>query len=1093
MGPEDQVSDEDREKARLLRRMLEAQNKLDAQGAAKVPQGYKLLQETPDGGKIYKAPDGKLSFTSSGYATNNQAEILRMMQGATPGAARRSETNKEIVQQSGWQAGAASAIQGLPFIGQYFDEAAGMASGDPRVTSAIRENAAAYQEQKPLEAFAGQAALGTVATLPLVPFQAAGRALQAVPTLGQKLLTGLGVGVGGGAIEGGVSGFGAGEGSAEERMPSAGMGAGMGGVLGGLFGLAAPAVEAGVKNALQFWGDKPIRDMAKQFGISPDAAKVVLAAIQDNDIPTAQAALQRAGSTSMLGEATQGTKNLLDAAIAMGSGTDRAQQALLARNLRGEQEMRAAFDRFLGNPEDIKDVTGKIRLATKEEREQLYNAAYDKQIDYSTLTGQQLQNLLRLVPPEALRYAEKIRRMDPNARAPQIVFTEGPDGSVSFGAKAAEAAPSTVSQAPQSRSVASVTTKDGRQYDVTAEVFKDRDAVVMSPMYPSNITDDLTGAIDHQKSALRAQERGMSLANDAPRAPDWATQNPKEWGDVQRQVGERFLGMVNSTPGPHVLALVDGIDINSLATLIEDGLPKGKVIMRSPGNGELAVVNRGQVPEQFARWETYSNLRFNQKQGILPPPAEWANAKPAATSAPSNVTPPPQGQVRVYRGVRAKNSGDGADAFYTTNPDVARRYSDNGEIEAFNLDASEFSEFDAAGGTPKTADVYGTRESAKPGAAFNNVGDLEIGAGKTVYNPVTDTQFYVSDPKRLTKVPSSSVIPLKPAPKPTQGAAPASPTGTPQTRFNVEQWDLITRGLNEMAYGSPAGAMGGKSEIQSLAAKNAREIRKIIMDQVPEYRAALGLARDTIEEVKSAEVGFNLLNGGTTVKEVKDMLSGNNPAAVQSMKLGLRSGLDHALGNLKVSAANPNTNIKELMAGLSSLRSRNNMSKVRALLGDADADEFYKVLDEQATGIELAAAVAANSKTAQRLSVGRSVEEIAAPGILGSLLRAEPVNASRMVVQSITGKTPEADAARRMGLYDDIATLLTRVQGQNARDALNLIERAKAGKALNDVQAAIIAKAVTMPAAISTYKAMTNAQVKPVRPQEATYGRQTAE
>ncbi len=973
MGPEDQVSDEDREKARLLRRMLEAQNKLDAQGAAKVPQGYKLLQETPDGGKIYKAPDGKLSFTSSGYATNNQAEILRMMQGATPGAARRSETNKEIVQQSGWQAGAASAIQGLPFIGQYFDEAAGMASGDPRVTSAIRENAAAYQEQKPLEAFAGQAALGTVATLPLVPFQAAGRALQAVPTLGQKLLTGLGVGVGGGAIEGGVSGFGAGEGSAEERMPSAGMGAGMGGVLGGLFGLAAPAVEAGVKNALQFWGDKPIRDMAKQFGISPDAAKVVLAAIQDNDIPTAQAALQRAGSTSMLGEATQGTKNLLDAAIAMGSGTDRAQQALLARNLRGEQEMRAAFDRFLGNPEDIKDVTGKIRLATKEEREQLYNAAYDKQIDYSTLTGQQLQNLLRLVPPEALRYAEKIRRMDPNARAPQIVFTEGPDGSVSFGAKAAEAAPSTVSQAPQSRSVASVTTKDGRQYDVTAEVFKDRDAVVMSPMYPSNITDDLTGAIDHQKSALRAQERGMSLANDAPRAPDWATQNPKEWGDVQRQVGERFLGMVNSTPGPHVLALVDGIDINSLATLIEDGLPKGKVIMRSPGNGELAVVNRGQVPEQFARWETYSNLRFNQKQGILPPPAEWANAKPAATSAPSNVTP------------------------------------------------------------------------------------------------------------------------LQPAQGGASSSAAASPTGKSEARFNVEQWDLITRGLNEMAYGSPAGAMGGKSEIQSLAARNAREIRKIIMDQVPEYRAALGLARDTIEEVKSAEVGFNLLNGGTTVKEVKDMLSGNNPAAVQSMKLGLRSGLDHALGNLNVSAADPNTNIKELMAGLSSLRSRNNMSRFRALLGDADADEIYKVPDEQATGIEPAAAVAANSKTAQRLSVGRSVEEIAAPGILGSLLRAEPVNASRMVVQSITGKTPEADAARRMGLYDDIATLLTRVQGQNARDALNLIERAKAGKALNDVQAAIIAKAVTMPAAISTYKAMTNAQVKPVRPQEATYGRQTAE
>lgn len=301
-----------------------------------------------------------------------------------------------------------------------------------------------------------------------------------------------------------------------------------------------------------------------------------------------------------------------------------------------------------------------------------------------------------------------------------------------------------------------------------------------------------------------------------------------------------------------------------------------------------------------------------------------------------------------------------------------------------------------------------------------------------------------------------------------------------------------------MAYGSPAGVMGGKSEVQSLAARNSREIRKLLMDQVPEYRAALGLARDTIEEVKSAEIGFNLLNGATTVKEVKDMLSGKSPAVAQSMKLGLRSGLDHMLGNLKVAASNPNTEIKELMAGLSALRSRNNMAKVRALLGDADADAFYAVLDEQATGIELASIVATNSKTAQRQAVGRSVEEIAAPGIYGTMLRGEPVNASRMIVQSITGKTPEADAARRMGLYDDIATVLTRLQGQSARDALELIRQAKAGKALNDVQARIIAKAATTPAAIGAYKAITAGQLAgqnrpPVQPYEVTRGREATE
>ena len=747
MPPQDQeLTDEDREAAKLLRRMLQAQAKLDEQAAGKAPAGYELIRETPDGGKIYRKPDGQLTFTSSGYATNNQAEIQRMIQGMAPGQARRAETNKQIVEQDGVRGAAASAIKGLPFVGEYFDEAVGAITGDPRAEAALRETTAAYEEQKPLEAMGLQMGLGTVATLPLVPFQMMGRGLQSVQTLGNKILTGGGIGAAAGTVEGAVAGFGAGEGTAEQRIPGAKTGAVVGGLLGGTIGALAAPVEMGVKNALQYFGNKPVRDLAQQFGISNDAAKVVLAAIQDNDITTAQAALQRAGSASMLAEMTPSTKNLLDAAIALGSGGDRAQAALLARNLRGEQEMRGAFNRFLGQPEDITDVTGNIRQASSAARQQMYDAAYNKPIDYSTLAGRQLENWQRLIPAEALNYANKIRSMDPNARAPQILFTQNTDGTISF-----------------------------------------------------------------------------------------------------------------------------------------EELP------------------------------------------------------------------------------------------------------------------------------------------------------------------------------------------------------------------NVEQWDLITRGLNEMAYGSPAGVMGGKSEVQSLAAKNAREIRKLVMDQVPEYRAALGLARDTIEEVKAAELGFDMLSGGVTVKEVRDMLSGQNPAAVQSMKLGLRSGLDHALGNLKVAAANPNTELKELMAGLSALRSRNNMSKVRALLGDADADEFYKVLDEQATGIELAAAVATNSKTAQRQAVGRTVEEVTAPGILGTMMKGEPVNASRMVVQSITGKTPEAEAARRMGLYDDIATVLTRVQGQNARDALNLIQQAKAGKALTDVQAQIVAKAVTAPAAIGAFKAITagenSKRAQSARPYQAGMGR----
>jgi hypothetical protein len=248
-----QVTDMDRQAANVLRGMLQAQARLDEMAKPNAPQGYTLVRETPDGGKIYRKPDGQLTFTSSGYATNNQAEIQRMIQGMMPGQARRAETNKQIVEQDGVRGAAASAIKGLPFIGEYFDEAVGMITGDPRAEAALRETTAAYEEQKPLEALGLQMGLGTVATLPLVPFQAVGNAIKAAPTMGRAMLGGMGIGAGAGAVEGAVAGFGAGEGTAEERLPSMGGGALVGGALGGALGAAAAPIEAGVRSALQNW------------------------------------------------------------------------------------------------------------------------------------------------------------------------------------------------------------------------------------------------------------------------------------------------------------------------------------------------------------------------------------------------------------------------------------------------------------------------------------------------------------------------------------------------------------------------------------------------------------------------------------------------------------------------------------------------------------------------------------------------------------------------------------------------------------------------------------------------------------------------
>jgi hypothetical protein len=285
--------------------------------------------------------------------------------------------------------------------------------------------------------------------------------------------------------------------------------------------------------------------------------------------------------------------------------------------------------------------------------------------------------------------------------------------------------------------------------------------------------------------------------------------------------------------------------------------------------------------------------------------------------------------------------------------------------------------------------------------------------------------------------------------------------------------------------------MGGKSQIQAQAASNAREIRKLLMDLNPKYRAALGLARETIEEVNAAEIGYSLLSPATTVKEITEALSDPSPAVRQAMKDGLRSNLDHTLGNLRVSAANPDTEPAELNAAIKALTSRNNKSKITALLGKEEAERFYKIVDEQATTVRLQSAVAQNSKTALRNQVGEAFRATTgADTFIGQVARGKIPNAFEVTVQALTGKTPAADLIRNMGMADDIASLLTRVQGQQAKDALNLINKVKQGMALTTDGAKIVAKAITSPAAMAAYTALTSglrqSQVQPRRGREAT-------
>ncbi|WP_269275883.1 hypothetical protein [Sinorhizobium psoraleae] len=74
--------------------------------------------------------------------------------------------------------------------------------------------------------------------------------------------------------------------------------------------------------------------------------------------------------------------------------------------------------------------------------------------------------------------------------------------------------------------------------------------------------------------------------------------------------------------------------------------------------------------------------------------------------------------------------------------------------------------------------------------------------------------------------------------------------------------------------------------------------------------------------------------------------------------------------------------------------------------------------------------MAENSKTYARQAVSGRIEQVTAPGAVGTLAQGKPLNAAQRVAQAITGQTPEAINARQNEIYSEIADFLTRPAAQ---------------------------------------------------------------
>jgi hypothetical protein len=208
---------------------------------------------------------------------------------------------------------------------------------------------------------------------------------------------------------------------------------------------------------------------------------------------------------------------------------------------------------------------------------------------------------------------------------------------------------------------------------------------------------------------------------------------------------------------------------------------------------------------------------------------------------------------------------------------------------------------------------------------------------------------------------------------------------------------------------------------------------------VPEYGTALDTAAGAIRERSAKEFGETLLSARVTRADATEMIEGMSKAERLKAGQGVRQAIDDTLANVRRAMLDTNMDIRETVALARNLSSRANREKVTILIGDEAATRLFDDLDKAATALDLRASVAGNSRTFARSSMDDIVRGEVEGGAVGQVLEGKPVSAGRRLLQGVTGRSPEHQAAKGDEIYSEIARILTERRGPAALSYLNTL------------------------------------------------------
>lgn len=279
---------------------------------------------------------------------------------------------------------------------------------------------------------------------------------------------------------------------------------------------------------------------------------------------------------------------------------------------------------------------------------------------------------------------------------------------------------------------------------------------------------------------------------------------------------------------------------------------------------------------------------------------------------------------------------------------------------------------------------------------------------------------------------------------------------------NVMQADYIKRALNSIVEDGTDSLTGKMSSDAAFASRMARDLRDALSEAVPDYKLALQTAADPLSRQSAIRLGARILSPGMTRDQVAEAVKGMTRPERTALAQGIRSQIDDAMANVTRTVQDGDTGSREAIKALRDLSSRANREKLALAIGKDKADVLFRELDRVSTSFDLRASVAENSKTFARQATSEGIRDRAAGGVVRAAAKGEPINATKRIVQTLTGETPERVRGREDAVYNELAQLLTR-QGGAGKDIYDAIQKIGQTDAATALMASRINRALSGP------------------------------